>query len=61
MRNENFDAADPPVSIDGGKTDGVGTVTVGTIDGNALVVNVSFGDVDSFDESVCAFVGSAIG
>ena len=61
VRKENFDAADPPESIDGGRTDGVGTVTVGTIDGNALVVNLSFGDVDSFDEDVCGFVGSAIG
>ena len=41
--------------------DGVDTLGVGTIDGNALTVNLSFGDSASFDVDVCAFVGSAIG
>lgn len=61
LRAENLDASEPPVSIDGGRDDGAGTLTVGTIDGNALTVTLSFGDVASFDVDVCAFVGSAIG
>ena len=61
VRNEDLDAAEPPVSIDGGKDDGVGTVTVGTMDGNALTVTLSFGDSASFDVDVCGFVGSAVG
>jgi hypothetical protein len=60
-RNEDLDAAEPPLPIDGGTDDGVGTLTIGTMDGNALTVNFSFGDVASFDVDVCAFVGSAIG
>ena len=60
-RNENVDASLPPLAIDGGQDDGVGTVTVGTTDGNALTVTMSFGDADAFDQAACAFVGSAIG
>jgi hypothetical protein len=60
-RVENLDAATPPASIDGNVDDGIGTVIVGTSDGNALTVDISIGDVDSFDEPVCGFVGSAIG
>jgi hypothetical protein len=61
QRVENVDASDPLVPIDGGVDDGIGTVTVGTSDGNSLTVTMSFGDADAFDEAACGFVGTAIG
>ena len=56
-RVEDLDATDPPVAIDGNVADGIGTVIFGTSDGNSLTVDISIGDVDSFDEDVCGFVG----
>ena len=50
----------PPADVDGGKTNGSGTITVATPDGKSLVVNLSFDDPTVFSQNVCGFWGTAV-
>lgn len=60
-RRSNFDVGDA-IQLDGGESNGSGTLTYGRPDGRTVAVTISFHEASTFGSFAgCAAVGSAIG